>query len=206
MANRPPQTLLLTAALLSISGTAIGLTPLPSAQERPEIVQLDLDGNGTEETVVLFRDREGRAVRAMADTNGDGLADIWVKYDPDGETMSELAIDIDHDERADQWRYFENGQLVRIGRDTRDDGRPDIWSVLEQGSRVVAVWTDTTNDGEPDVWAVYSDTGTIAQVSYDTNGDGRAELWVNYDAAGEVASIQRDVDGDGRPDEVVLPR
>lgn len=196
-------------------GFLAGLSPLfliaPLAtvaigqQEPPEvparILQRDLDGDGREENVMVFADENGRISRAIADSDNDGLADLWATYGPDGEV--ELAIDHDGDQLADEWR-FERGRILEwVARDTDADGAPDVWSVLDENGRVIEVRSDTDGSGEPDVWTQVDPDSGIRRVAYDTDGNGTPDRWVNYSPDGSIDSIEIDTDGDGTADRVI---
>ena len=170
-----------------------------------EVVTRDLDGDAEPETVVLFRDADGNLVRAEADSNGDGVADMWALYTTheDGRMAAELAIDLTGDGLPDEWRWSLGGVMTLIGRDTRTDGKPDLWTALDAAGAVVEVRGDTNADGNPDTWSTVGAEGATQRTAYDTTGDGRPDRWVNYGDDGVVLSIETDTDGDGEPDEVV---
>jgi hypothetical protein len=171
----------------------------------PEVVTQDLDGDAEIETVVLFRDSEGRLVRAEADANGDGIADMWATYsvDDEGRATVELAVDVSSDGRPEEWRWSVAGIMTQVGRDTRGDGSPDVWSVLDSHGAVVEVRGDTDGDGLPDTWSTISLGGRTDRTAYDTSGDGQPDRWISYAEDGSITRIETDTDGDGEPDQVV---
>ena len=47
--------------------------------------------------------------------------------------------------------YDQNGQLLRVERDSSGDGAADVWEYFEKGERVRIGW-DTTGDGQADTF------------------------------------------------------
>lgn len=193
------------AVWVLLPAPALGQTAADDGDLVAEVVTRDLDGDDEIETVVLFRDADGVLVRAEADSDGDGLADMWATYgtDEEGRTTVELVVDSDGTGEPDEWRWSVAGVMTRIGRDTRGDGRPDAWSVLGERGVVVEVQGDTDGDGEPDTWSTIGPDGRTERTAYDTTGDGRADRWISYGEDGSITSIETDTDGDGEPDEIV---
>ena len=68
-----------------------------------------------------------RRVRKEADLNGDGRVDIVYFFDADGQVTKET-LDLDYDGKVDDWEYWENGAIDRIGEDLDGDGQVDRWT------------------------------------------------------------------------------
>ncbi len=180
------------------------LSPTNTDDLRAFRTQRDLDGDGTDEDVVVFLNQDGILVRAEADRMGDGYPDLWARYGIDGTAAIELAFDSDGDGIPDDWRVVTGLRVLSTGRDTSGDGRPDEWSVQDEQSRVISKRADTDGDGQIDTWSSFSENGALVLVEYDTTGDGAADRWVRFAANGSVLLIESD--GDGSADQTRTPR
>lgn len=49
------------------------------------------------------------------------------------------------------WKYYVNGQLSRVQRDTNGDGKPDRWELYSDG-RLERIGVDLDYDGYVDRW------------------------------------------------------
>ena len=141
------------------------------------------------------------------------------------ETLTEY--DLDHDGKADVWRYTRKGPdgkdvLVRRDRDLNGDGKIDVWETYDASGNLEKQVVDLDFDGKPDVairyekgqivskemsfgfdgkphaWSYY-EKGRLVRKERDENGDGKVDYW-EYWEGGEVDRVGIDVDGDGKVD------
>jgi hypothetical protein len=138
----------------------------------------------------------------VRDTNGDGVPDLWIYYDPQkpGEIIRQEEA-TKGDGRVDTWSYFKDGRLIRRDVDTKQQGRPDTVYYYD-GDRLAREEHDETGQGRISYRAIY-EGGRLAKVEKDISGQGRPDLWVYYDTAKEGETVikeERDLNGDGLVD------
>ncbi len=138
----------------------------------------------------------------VRDTNGDGVPDLWIYYDPQkpGEIIRQEEA-TKGDGRVDTWSYFKDGKLIRRDVDTKQQGRPDTVYYYD-GDKLAREEHDETGQGRITYRAIY-EGGRLAKVEKDSNGQGRPDLWVYYDTAKEGETVikeERDLNGDGLVD------
>lgn len=138
----------------------------------------------------------------VRDTNGDGVPDLWIYYDPQkpGEIIRQEEA-TKGDGRVDAWSYFKEGKLIRRDVDTKQQGRPDTVYYYD-GDKLAREEHDETGQGRITYRAIY-EGGRLAKVEKDLNGQGRPDLWVYYDTAREGETVikeERDLNGDGLVD------
>lgn len=119
----------------------------------PVCREADLDGDGIYDIFVMYG-QEGRPQREVADRDFDGKIDrrayyqtgelVWQELDGNGDGSLETRIFFEggipmRSERdlggrsttkswkPDTWEYYEEGRLIRVGRDTDGDGVVDTW-------------------------------------------------------------------------------
>jgi hypothetical protein len=96
-------------------------------QGRLLVEKMDLDFDGKPDQTDYYKD--GVRVRSEIDSDFDGAADIWSFYI--GDATGKMRIDrkerdTNKDGRVDLWeRFDDNGNVVRTGRDTDNDGKLD---------------------------------------------------------------------------------
>ena len=138
----------------------------------------------------------------VRDTNGDGIPDLWVYYNPQkpGEIVRQEES-TKHNGNVDTWSYFKDGKLVRREVDTKGQGRADTFFYYDN-EKIAREERDETGQGTVTYRAFYQN-GRLAKVEKDTMGHGRADLWTYYDTTkdGEVVvKEERDLNGDGTVD------
>ncbi len=138
----------------------------------------------------------------VRDTNGDGVPDLWIYYDPQkpGEIIRQEEA-TKGDGRVDTWSYFKEGKLIRREVDTKGLGERDTVFYYD-GDKIAREERYETGQGIVTHRAIY-ETGRLAKVEKDLNGQGRPDLWVYYDTAKEgevVVKEERDLNGDGIAD------
>ncbi len=196
-----------------ISGSsATGPLPAPSAtQSQARLPQPNPQPKPTPDRTVLASLGKPAAPALPAspfknvdvrDTNGDGVPDLWIYYDPQkpGEIIRQEEA-TKGDGRVDTWSYFKEGNLIRRDVDTKGQGRPDTVYYYD-GDKIAREERDETGQGRITYRAIY-EGGRLAKVEKDTNGQGRPDLWVYYDTAEDGETVikeERDLNGDGMVD------
>lgn len=138
----------------------------------------------------------------VRDTNGDGIPDLWIYYNPQnpGEIVRQEEATKSNG-NVDTWSYFKSGKLVRRELDTKGQGRPDTFYYYDN-DRITREERDEGGEGRVTYRAFYQN-GQIARLEKDTTNHGRPDLWVYYDTTknGEVVvKEERDLNGDGTVD------
>jgi cytoskeletal protein RodZ len=138
----------------------------------------------------------------VRDTNGDGIPDLWVYYNPQkpGEIVRQEES-TKHNGNVDTWSYFKDGKLVRREVDTKGQGRADTFFFYDN-EMITREERDETGQGRVTYRGFYQN-GRLAKVEKDTTDHGRTDLWIYYDTAKEgevVIKEERDLDGDGSVD------
>lgn len=118
---------------------------------RRTIVCREVDSNldGIKDTA-RFYDLKGAPISEKADRNFDGIIDLWIIF------LDGKIAEIDEDTtkktgRPNEWRIYNDGQLIRIRRDRNGDGRPDLWESYNAG-KLERVGLDESGDGKVDRW------------------------------------------------------
>ena len=161
-----------------IASSACGHSPIVNAvysgitpTETRELLRLDSDFDGNGAIDVRTYMRRGRPARLEGDSNGDGFVDRWEYYDA-------------------------NGELLRVGGSTRDDGREDRW--VSRAGRETRIGYSTARDGVIDRREVFVND-VLVRTERDTNADGLADTWEQLES-GRVATLLIDEDRrSGRP-------
>lgn len=138
----------------------------------------------------------------VRDTNGDGIPDLWIYYNPQkpGEIVRQEEA-AKGNGTVDTWSYFKDGKLVRREVDTKNQGRPDTFYYYDN-EKIAREERDETGRGRMTYRGFY-ENGRLAKVERDTTDHGRPDLWIYYDTArdGEVVvKEERDLNGDGAVD------
>ena len=111
--------------------------------------EVDTNLDGLKDTA-RFYDLKGASVSEKADRNFDGVIDVWIIF-LDGK-IAEINEDTTKKTgRANEWRIYNDGQLIRIRRDRNGDGRPDLWESYNAG-KLERVGLDESGDGKVDRW------------------------------------------------------
>ncbi len=138
----------------------------------------------------------------VRDTNGDGIPDLWIYYNPLKPTEIVRQEEATHgDGRVDTWSYFNNGKLVRREVDTEGKGIADTVYYYDN-DKIAREDRDENGSGHVSFRAIYQN-GRRAKVEEDTNGTGKTDHWIYYDTTkdGEmVLKEERDLNGDGTVD------
>jgi hypothetical protein len=128
--------------------------------------EVDRDGNGARDAFYLY---QGDAlVEERHDTRGNGHIDRIVHYS--GRHLTRTEEDRDGNGAIDAWSDYGldargNEVVVRVERDTKGDGKPDVVESFEQqdGKTVLTRREEDKNqDGTPDVISIY-DKGKLVK-------------------------------------------
>jgi len=135
----------------------------------------------------------------VRDTNGDGIADLWIYYNPmkPGEIVRQEEA-TNGDGKVNTWSYFKDGKLVRREVDAKGNGRSDTVYYYEN-DKLIREERDEYGDGHPNFRAIYQN-GRLARVEKDLDRHGKIDLWIHYDTTKEgevVLKEERDLNGDG---------
>ncbi len=141
--------------------------------------------------------RQGTLDRLQQDSNGSGCVDLKQWFDAAENVRAEYR-DTTGDCKTDVWSYFENGRLIRQGRDTRGRGRPDLLDHLDATGAIVI--QEVASDGRhPDKKLYLDKSGAVSsQCLLNTEGDKlttRATV-----AHGVVVEVLSDSTGNGIAD------
>ena len=106
----------------------------------------------------------------------DGVKDVVRRYNDKGESVAEEA-DSNYDGRIDTWITFIHGRLaeVKIDNSAARDGKPHEWKYYNNG-KLTRVVRDTNFDGKPDVWEIYRE-GHLERMGVDVDGDEHVDRW-----------------------------
>ena len=152
---------------------------------------VDFDEDGANDTAVV--ETEGGGAIAFADTDGDGVADVAVEYDANGDVVTGA----EYDETTGEWHEEDVEALPAPSGDGADG----------------AGGTDTTGTDVPDTgYEAGEDDMTVdlpgedvnaGPATYDSNGDGVEDTAV-VDGEDGTTYVFTDTDGDGEADEAAV--
>ena len=116
-----------------------------------------------------------RRTRKMEmDVNSDGKINVIRDYDDAG-TLKQEASDTNLDGFTELVAYYETGKLVK-----KEHLDPKTNAILDHryyaNDQLLRLERDTNNDGKIDYWEYYTE-GRLERIGRDFNGDGRADSW-----------------------------
>jgi YD repeat-containing protein len=181
--------------------------------------------SATPETVRPTYDDAGSLTKLEADSDRDGLIDMWAYME--GPRVVRVEVDENGDGTVDRWEYHKPlpGQERQARRETRDaqmprpvqlrrgglespdktierierathaDGKVSRWEYFENGF-LVRVEADMNGDGKIDKWETYSD-GSLSMMAIDTLHRGTADRRLVYRPDGTLDRIEIDPSGTG---------
>lgn len=174
----------------------------------------------------------GIAVLAACSSSGDPVEEEVVEEPrPERARNANLSddgmrvetVDLNGDNRPDQWLYFDGEHLVRVERDMNFNGRVDMWQYFNSAGELVEEEmsldpTDTVDvvifysngkvtrklmasefDGSFPITKFYDGEERLLRVERDSTGDGQVDFWEYYEG-GKRTRIGWDTSGDGQPD------
>jgi len=135
----------------------------------------------------------------VKDINGDGIADLWIYYNPlkPGEIVRQEES-THWDGKVDSWSYFKDGKLVRREVDTKGRGAADTVYYYDN-DQIVREERDERGLGYASLRVLYQN-GRRFKVEEDSSGSGKIDHWIYYDTSADgeiVLKEERDLNGDG---------
>ncbi len=109
------------------------------------------------------------------------------------------AVDLNQDERPDQWTVKDAVKTRWIERDLNFDGRVDLWQYPDPAGTIVEEEMDLDLDGHVDV-VVYYQAGVVTRKELSIDFAGKFSIAKYYDKQGNLLRVERDDDGDGLVD------
>jgi hypothetical protein len=145
----------------------------PCDVDSQQRVVVDVDNDGRPDLVRVFE--QGREVCRAIDINMDGVVDVYVYYDAQGQTRRRES-GFDRDSRPDEIQIYAGGVLIRKERETNNDEKIDTWDYYA-GGRLMREERDATGDGYVDQWWTFNRPGKpkCAVVMVDGDGDGQPD-------------------------------
>lgn len=109
------------------------------------------------------------------------------------------AMDLNQDEKPDQWTVKDASKTRWIERDLNFDGRVDLWQYPGDGGEIAEEEMDLDLDGHVDV-VVYYEAGVVTRKEMSIDFAGNFSIVKYYDKQGDLLRVERDDDGDGLVD------
>jgi len=138
----------------------------------------------------------------VKDINGDGIADLWIYYNPSKPGEIVRQEESTHwDGKVDSWSYFKEGKLVRREADTKGRGAADTVYYYDN-DQMVREERDERGVGYATFRVLYQ-KGRRAKLEEDSSGTGKIDHWIYYDTSADgeiVLKEERDLNGDGVAD------
>lgn len=114
-----------------------------------------------------------RLQKKMVDVNFDGKVDFVRNYNEFGAVISE-DVDLDLDGNFDVTNHIDNKVVVQ--KDMLGDEGKVIETRYYANGEIQRVEKDTTGDAKIDYWEFY-EQGILDRIGRDANADGRADSW-----------------------------
>ena len=157
-----------------------------SRYEGGVLTERELDENGDGKPDAWERYGNGRMVSREVDRDGNGVRDAFYLYQ--GDALVEERHDTKGNGRIDRIVRYQGRHLSRTEEDRDGNGQIDAWSTyaLDAGGAeiVVRVERDTKSDGKPDVFEDFEQQGgktVLTRREEDVNQDGTADVISTYD-------------------------
>ena len=141
--------------------------------------------------------RKFTTIKRSLDADRDGEPEQVRYFDPKTGLIIRKVVDRDYDGKPDTWSVYQDGKVVSRTLDTNADGKPDIWETYS-GSRMTSRQIDRDNDGVKDAFYIYRGTSLVEE-KHDVNNDGKIDLIVIYKNRKRVSTAE-DTDKDGTMD------
>ncbi len=108
-------------------------------------------------------------------------------------------LDLNGDEKPDQWKVTAGGRVVRVERDLNFDGVPDAYLYVNDADVVLEEEMDLDVDGIIDVVNYYN-SGVLTRKEMSVDFTGTISIVKYYDTNGKLTRIERDLDNNSRID------
>ena len=170
------------------------------------------------EKIVPTYDAAGALTKLDADSDHDGLIDMWAYMD--GARVVRVEVDENGDGTVDRWEYHSVGQERQEGleRRERQEGKdsparkPQMPRplVLRRGGlespdkTIEHIERATRRDGVVSRWE-YFENGFLVRVEEDRNGDGKIDKWETY-SDGSLSTMAIDTMRRGKADRRLVYR
>ena len=105
-------------------------------------------------------------------------------------------MDLNQDEKPDQWTVKDAAATRWIERDLNFDGRVDLWQYPGPGGEIVEEEMDLDLDGNVDM-VVYYAAGVVTRKEMSIDFEGNFSIVKYYDKQGQLLRVERDDDDDG---------
>lgn len=162
---------------------------------RPLKALADEDGDGRFETVFYF---EGGHLEKRLELTDKGLPVETLFYDPEGRPLR-LELDRNRDGKPDQWQYYSSGRPMRLEEDRDFDGRVDLKAELNRDGDPIRILRDEDGDGcfevEESPFPGGRELG-LRRIEDQKTCKGRLYARVFY-RGGKLSKRLLDLDGDG---------
>ncbi len=136
-------------------GTWISRYYLAAGEVSPVVREEDTSGDGRADRWVAY---EGGARREIyEDGLGRGRPDLRIVFEPGGEVLDRIELDLSGDGQADRVFQYVEGQLAVESLDTNGDGHLDRFDRLDGSGQLAVREEDRNGDGEIDVRSVFED-------------------------------------------------
>ena len=138
--------------------------------DRPDVIKYFEEYPDPDDEEVVLR----RLRKKEVDVNSDGVIDIVRNYNAEG-TPTDEELDVNLDGIRDARHVYDHGNLVRKDLFGADGKAVTEWRFYEDGT-ILRVEKDLNGDGKVDYWEFY-EQGTIDRVGRDIDGDEAADQW-----------------------------
>lgn len=119
-------------------------------------------------------DATTKLVRKEVDSNADGDVDVWFHYNSLEKLFKEEA-DTDFNGHIDLISYYEDGRVVKRERYVQDFETPLSTRFFREGE-LYKIERDSNRDGRVDTWEIYAGM-LMLQRGVDIDNDGRVDQW-----------------------------
>jgi hypothetical protein len=157
-----------------------------SRYEGGALSERELDENRDGKPDAWERYANGRMLSREVDRDGNGVRDAFYLYQ--GDALVEERHDTKGTGHIDRIVHYQGRHLTRTEEDRDGNGQLDTWSNYGQGGSgaevVVRVERDTKGDGKPDVFEDFEQQGgktVLTRREEDVNQDGSADVISTYD-------------------------
>lgn len=138
---------------------------------RPLRGEADADGDGRIDRWEYFN-ADGVLTAIGTSSANDGNEDTWTDVAKTTAGETHVARSSDRDHVIDRHEYFQGDALTRIEEDTNHDGRIDKWSRFEAGVLRQVDFDTSFNTGRATRRVLYDASGRFVAVEVDPDGDG----------------------------------